>query len=117
MNYQHWRQAFADMLDLRTHHPEWLDDQVRSGRIKCFATNEGAIIAEIRTYPTGAREVHFLAAVGDVMVLVGELAPQVEKWGRKMECDFASIESREGWVRVMAPFGYRLHQVTIRKEL
>ena len=116
-NYQHWRQAFADMLDPRTHHPEWLDDQVRSGRIKCWATEEAAIIAEIKTYPTGARELHGLAAVGDMMVIVGELIPQAEKWGRKMECDFASIASREGWARVLAPFGYAVHQVTIRKEL
>jgi len=45
------------------------------------------------------------------------LIPQAEKWGRKMECDFASIASREGWARVLAPFGYAVHQVTIRKEL
>ena len=117
MNYQHWRNAFADMLDCRTHTGAWLDSEVEAGRIKCWATDAAAIIAEIKTYPTGARELHGLAAVGDMMVIVGELIPQAEKWGRKMECDFASIASREGWARVLAPFGYAVHQVTIRKEL
>jgi hypothetical protein len=81
MNYQHWRQAFADMLDPRTHTPEWLDGEVTEGRIKCWATPDAAIIAEIKTYPTGARELHGLAAVGHMVTIVGELIPLAEKWG------------------------------------
>jgi hypothetical protein len=115
--YQRFRTAFEALLDPRCYTIEWLDNQLASGKIRLWSTDDAAIIAEIKEYPTGARELHGLAAVGDMFVIVAELIPQAEKWGRKMECEFASISSREGWARVMAPFGYQPYQTTIRKAL
>lgn len=95
--------------------PAWyFDEQVLAGTWRCWGTDKAAILAELREYPTGAREVHGVAAVGDLPEIIA-LIPKAEEWGREEGCVRAVIESRPGWERVLPD--YELHQASVRKDL
>jgi hypothetical protein len=114
--YARWRDAFARALDGRFYTIEYVDTLVWSGRARLFADERAAVLVEIRIYPTGARDAHFLVGAGALEALV-DLAAQVEAWGRAHGCIGTLIESRSGWSKVMKTHGYETHQVSVRKEL
>lgn len=112
-----FRDDFAAMLDPETHTIEWLDGEVATGRMLLFATDASAIIASVRTYPTGLRELEGQAATGNLADIVGDLIPRAEAYARQIGCRYASIASREGWSRMLQGSGYKIHQTMIRKAL
>lgn len=113
--YLAFRQRFADTLDERFHTIEWLDFMVSSGAYRFWRSANAAIIAEIKKFPTGARQLHGLLAAGELAEIVSELIPQAEQWGRERGCVLAVIESRPGWAKALQD--YEIHQVSVRKEL
>ncbi|TFI59119.1 hypothetical protein E2493_06230 [Sphingomonas parva] len=115
--YLRFRDAFAAVLDPRLYTIGWLDGEILSGNLLLWVGREAAIVAQIRRYPTGAMDVEGLIAAGDLEEIVRDLIPAGEAWGRSIGCVGAIIESREGWARVLAPHGYRVHQIALRKEL
>lgn len=115
-DYLGFRDGFREALNPRFYTIEFLDGLVWSGRARLFGNERGAVVAEIKIYPTGERDVHFLVGAGDLDALIA-LAPAVEAWGREQGCLGALIESREGWARAMKRHGYELHQIAVRKEL
>ena len=117
VNYLQYRDSFAEILDPRTHTIEWLDAQVWSGHAKVWGSPDACLLTEIKHFPTGAFEVHVMIAAGDMGTLVNETIKQVEAWAQEIGALFVTIESRNGWVRVMEKHGYFLHQCNIRKEL
>lgn len=114
--YAEWRDRFAEVLDARLYDLAWLDEQVRSGRALVWAADDAAMLTEMRTYPTGARDIHGLVAAGKLETIVGELIPRAERWAQTVGCIGAVIESRQGWVRALEGSGYRVHQVALWKE-
>lgn len=112
-----WRERFVSMLDPALHTAEWLDLQVASGEMVLFANADAAILVSVRSYPTGLREIHGEAAVGELRDIVSALIPLAEIYGRECGCAFASIASRPGWSRELKVRGYDVHQVEIRKAL
>jgi hypothetical protein len=102
-------------MDERYHTLEWLDDQVLTGKAYFWRSDNAAIIAEIRTYPTGAKDIHGLIAAGELDEIVNVLIPQAEEWAREQGCIAAQIESRPGWARALKD--YEPHQLIVRKEL
>lgn len=111
--YQAFREDFAALDPDR--YPAWhIDEQVASGKWRCWGNDKAAILAEIKTYPAGLREVHGIAAAGDLQEIV-TLIPHAEEWGRQHGCVRAVIESREGWLRMLPD--YCAHTVAARKEL
>lgn len=112
--YQRFRDQFAEVLDTRFYTIEWLDSQVYNGIFRLWSNEASAIIAEIKHYPTGAKEVHGLIAAGELEGII-ELIPKAEAWGRSVGAIVAGISSREGWSRALPD--YSVHQVEIRKEL
>lgn len=113
--YRH-RDELAALLDPRCYTIEWLDGEVWSGRLKAWANDTSIIIADVKMYPTGAREIHGMAAAGDLPGIL-ELIATAEEWAKAQGIEFASIASREGWAKVLHGRGYRVHQVEVRKEL
>lgn len=111
--YERFRDEFA-ALDPDRYPADYIDRQVWTGAWRCWGDDSAAILAEIRTYPSGLREVHGIAAAGDLRAIVG-LIPLAEAWGASAGCKIASIESREGWGKLLP--GYRVEQVRIVKEL
>lgn len=114
--YLPWRVAIAEMLDPRRHTIEWLDGQVMTGRASAWTAVDAVIITEIRAYPTGAREVHGLAAAGRMETVRDVLIPAAEEYGRSIGCIGAVIESRPGWKKVLAGSGYEVRQIALGKE-
>lgn len=115
-DYWLFRDQLEQLLDPRCYTIEWLDRQIMTGAAQVLSDGRGIIVFQVKDYPAGAREVHGLCAAGDLPAII-ELIEQAEEWGRSVGCTFASIASREGWVRVLSDKGYRVHQVELRKEL
>lgn len=111
--YLRFRSDFIS-LDPDRYPATFIDGMVQSGLWRCWGTDGAAILAEIRTYPSGVKEVHGIAAAGDLHEIIS-LIPFAENWGRDNGCDRAVIESRAGWERALPD--YQLHQVSLRKEL
>lgn len=115
--YLRFRDRFAALLDPAYYTIDWLDEQVRSGEFLVFTGDNSAILASIKVYPTGLKELHGMAAVGNLVELVGSLIPVAEQFGRSIGCAVGVIESREGWGKVMKAHGYELYQTSLRKTL
>ncbi len=115
--YLHFRPQFGEVIDERYHTLDWLDGQILSGEFRFWRSHKAAIITEMRTYPTGSCDIHGIIAAGDMGEIVHSLIPQAEGWGREQGCLAALVESRPGWVRALAPSGYEVQQVIVRKGL
>ena len=92
----------------------YIDEQIHKGTWHCLGDQNAAVIIEFRQYPSGLREVHGIAAAGDLETIKG-LIPVAEEMGRLGGCRLAAIESREGWLKALPD--YELEQVRIVKEL
>lgn len=114
--YEPWRDDYASAVDGRRYPIEWIDEQVASGVFGAFATAKTGMLAEVKTYPTGFREVHCMVAAGSIPGTL-ELRPFIEEWGRLQGCGEAIVDSRPGWQKVLKPFGYSLQKTTLRKVL
>lgn len=112
IEYIRFRDIFV-ALDPDRYPAEWWDHQILSGAFRCWGNDRAAIVAEIKTYPSGLREVHGVAAAGE-LASIAELIPLAEAWGREAACVRAVIESRPGWAKLP---DYEVHQVAVRKEL
>lgn len=115
--YARFRDGFAEALDPELYTIEYLDWLVAEGRALFWATERGAILAEVKTYPTGAKAIHGLVATGELEEITDILIPAAEAWARASECKFAIIESRDGWRRQLRGSGYEPFQVSLRKAL
>jgi hypothetical protein len=111
--YARFRDEFADIAPDK-YPASYIDGQVLSGEWRCWGTERAAIIAEIKTYPSGLKEVHGVAATGDLGE-IRALIPLAEQWGRENGCQWAAIESRGGWERLLPE--YQVEQVRIAREL
>lgn len=111
--YARFRNDFVS-LDPDRYPADYIDGQVTAGAWRCWGNEQAAILAEIRSYPSGAREVHGIAAAGELEQIIG-LIPLAEEWGRECGCQWASIESHPAWARLLP--GYEVAQVRIVKEL
>ena len=110
------RGEIAGLLDPRCYTMNWLDSQVWCGRIRCWHDDDALILAEVRMFPAGAREIHGMIAVGDLGGILG-LIEQAEQWAINENIEFATIASRAGWSKVLKSRGYAPFQIELRKEL
>ena len=111
--YEEWRDEFAKILDERFYTISWLDCQVTNGAIGCMGNEQAAILYEIKTYPTGFKELQGMAAAGDLDAIKESLIPAAESLAKSMGCGSAEISSREAWVRLLPD--YEIYQTTIKK--
>lgn len=114
MTYEHWRSRFLEAADEELYPAEWMDRRVATGRARFWGNEQAAILAEIKLYPSGAKEVHGLVAAGDLDA-IRALIPLAEQWGKSRGCKLASIESHPAWARLMPD--YSISQVRIVKEI
>ena len=117
LDYMRFRDAFAAAMDPRLYTIEHLDRLILSGEARLWSAADAAIVAEIRTFPTGARALHGLVAAGTLETITGRLIPTAEAWARERGCLLSIIESRPGWARALKPNGYSPHQLAVMKEL
>jgi len=115
--YLEFRPDFAKVIDTRFYTIEWLDAQIFAGLANLWASDDAAIVAELKRYPAGGLELHGLVAAGNKETIIETLIPAAETWGKERGCIVASIASRSGWQRALKASGYELHQTVVRKEL
>lgn len=111
--YKPFREAIVALDPLR-YPADYIDRQVWAGFWRCWGTEDAAILAELRTYPSGVFEVHGIAAAGDLDAIIA-LIPKAEDWGRSLGAIGAVIESRPGWIKALPD--YQLFQAAMRKDL
>lgn len=116
MSYADWRQKLYGALDSRFYTIHWLDWIVMTGQGKVFLNETSCGIAEIRSYPSTAKEVHVIVAAGDIEGILA-LRPEFEAWGRECGAITAAVDSREAWGELMAPLGYNTYQICLKKDL
>lgn len=116
MTYADWRGRFLEAVDETLHPAWWIDHMVERGGWRFWANADAAILAEIRRYPSGAKEVHGIVAAGDLDAIKA-LIPLAEQWGRECGATRASIASHPAWARLMKSAGYEPEQLTIAKVL
>lgn len=114
--YLAFRDQFREAMDPAFFTIEYLDNLITSGAAFLFASQDAAIVIEIKQFPGGARAVHGLVAAGNVPE-IKKLIERAEEWGRINGCTYGLIESRPGWERLMKAEGYRPFQISIVKEL
>lgn len=115
--FRRFRDQFLEAIDPRYYCIYWLENRILNGSAHIATTEDAAIIYEVRTYPTGAKEIHGLLAAGNMESIVTELIPHAEQIARDLGCISTCIESRPGWAKALKPYGYEMHQVSIKKEL
>lgn len=117
MTYAAWRERLGSALDPRFYTLEYLDGLMASGRAQIAATQDCAIIVELKQFPSGAVAMHCLVAAGEMNAAIELLNTEVERAARSLGCLGLLIESREGWARALKRHGYEPFQVSIFKEL
>lgn len=115
--YLRFRDGLVAVLDPELYNPEWLDMMVWSGQFMLFTTENCVILASIKVYPTGVKELHGELAFGNLRDIVHMAIPSAIDFARSQGCKIATISSREGWSRMLKKQGFNLHQTTIRKVL
>lgn len=64
------------------------------------------------------KAINFWATGGDLKEMTQVLRPAVEQWAKAHGCSISTFSTpREGFARVMEPFGYRKTHITITKDL
>lgn len=116
MTYADFRAGFARAMDPDFHRIEELDAKVAHGAALLWFTDKSAVAGEIQRYPN-ALVLHCLCATGDMDEIVNILAPQAEEWAKLAGCTHVTVESREGWGRVLKKRGYGPHTLTVAKVL
>lgn len=116
MTYLDFREGFARAMDPDFHRIEELDAKVADGSALLWMTDKSAVAGEVQRYPN-ALVLHCLCATGDLGEIIDVLRPQAEEWARQAGCTHVTVESREGWVRVLKKRGYGAHTVTLGKRL
>ena len=116
MSYADWRERFLEAVDQDLHPADWIDANVATGKWRFWESDRAAILARIKLYPSGAKEVHGLVAAGGLDAIKA-LIPLAEQWGRDSGATRASISSHPAWVRLMRNEGYEMTQATIVKVL
>ena len=115
-DYIRFRDRFAEAMDPRFYTIEWLDRKIWSGEFRLWANDGAAIVAEIKEYPTGAREVAIFVAAGIPKEIV-KFTGQVEAWGRSCGAIRGDVTSHPAWGRLLKDRGYEMIQTVLKREL
>lgn len=76
---------------------------------------KGALVTEMRTYPTGLKTVNVLLLGGEDTVLWLDLWPKIQRWALERGCTRAELTGRKGWVRTLRD--WRETMVNMEKDL
>lgn len=115
MTYEKWRVALWEASIPEFHPLEWQDELLASGQGQFWATDSGAIITQIVTFPSGSKVCRTHSGAGDLSALLNDLKPQIEAWAKAQGCSHCLIEGRDGWKRVHPDYSH--HQTILTKTL
>ncbi|NBW13799.1 MAG: hypothetical protein EBR82_37940 [Caulobacteraceae bacterium] len=109
---------FADALG---DDPVWtvrdLFEMVRRGEGTIWPNERSALFLKFNDYPNGEKVIEVGPAGGDLEEILASV-PRIEAWARANGRTQAIVYAgREGWRRALAPQGYEMFQIALRKVL
>lgn len=125
MNAAPWLSAFAERAALveraleysgGTHDVADVAAAIENGLFQMWCGPHSIVVTEIIEYPK-MRDCHVFLA-GGMLDEVEQIAPHVEEWARKQNCQRVTIAGRKGWERTfLRGRGYMPRWYVMSKEL
>lgn len=103
------------LLESGTHTIEDVHRRIDEGRAQVWVHQYGTIITEIIDHPRLSELNYWIVAgdIGDCMKLI----PHIEAYGRSMNVARSIGTGRRGFQKVLEKHGWKLHAVTMVKEM
>jgi hypothetical protein len=111
-----WRPEFAKVVNDGLWSIEELEDRVAAKAAIFFPGSKCALVGETIRYPTGARALHIVWAVGDKVEQLA-MIPGIEAMARMMGCRRMVFDLKADDQTAMKAQGYRLLTVKLVKAL
>lgn len=86
---------------------------LRSGHAQLWPGENAAFVTQCVTDPP---RLHVWLAGGDLRELLS-MIPGMAAWGRAQGCEWATVDGRPGWKRILKPYGFVEHEGELWKEL
>lgn len=95
--------------------PDEVRRRVLAGSAQLWPGEAGALVSECVAGAKG-RSIHIWLAGGRLEELRA-MRPGMEAWARAMGCEWATIQGRKGWDRVLGDTGFERDGPLLRKRL
>lgn len=97
-------------------------DKIESGEQQLWVSFEGqkiygVVTTRIASYPAGPRLDIVYCAGDNLREWMADMLALLERWGRDNQCVGVELVGREGWVKMLAPFGYEKRYIVMEKSL
>lgn len=114
MTYEKWRGRLARANDPALIPITHIDELLSEGLAQFWATDDAAMVSQLREWPGGAVTVEVIAAAGRKSDIIGHLGDSVQAWGAANGASHALVAGRDGWRRERPDF--RHYQTLLIKE-
>ncbi len=101
---RHWIKAALDEHPIKTHDVEHVLEACLTGNAQIWPTVNSVCVIEIITHPTGIKTLHGWLAGGD-LAEIKKTVLQLEKYGKEIGCQAATIQGRRGWLKAFTGYG------------
>src|SRR4051812_12674278 len=101
-----WLQAALDAEPVPTHTLEHVREALDTERAQLWPTATSAVVAEIATFPTGAKIMHGWLAAGELAAILYTYK-HLEAYARESGCSGFEIKARRGWQPIVKPLGLK----------
>lgn len=115
MTYEKWRHRLARANNPALIPITYVDELLSDGRAQFWATEDAAIVTQLREWPGGAVTVEVIAAAGKKGDVIGPLHEAAAVWAKGEGASHVLIAGRDGWRRELPEF--RHYQTLLLKEL
>lgn len=94
-----------------------VETDLAANEARLWIGERSCILTKVNDYAsTGERVLEIWLGGGD-LAEIREAIPTLEDWARRAGCTQATIDGRRGWLRTLAPFGFREYTTVVRKIL
>lgn len=115
MTYQKWRHRLARANDPALIPITHIDELLSDGLAQFWATDDAAMVTQMKEWPGGAVTVEVVAAAGKKGDITGVLGEAAVAWGAQNGASHVLVAGRDGWRRERPDF--RHYQTLLIKEL
>lgn len=113
--YAKWRARLARANDPRLIPITHIDELLVSGLAQFWATDDAAMVTELKAWPGGAVTIEPIAAAGKKGDIVGPLGDAAVEWGKANGATIVRVAGRDGWRRERPDF--RHYQTILMKDI
>lgn len=115
MNYEKWRHRLARANDPRLIPITHIDELLIQGAAQFWATDDAAMVTELKEWPGGAVTIEPIAAAGKKGDILGPLQASAQAWGKANRATIVRVVGRDGWRRELSEF--RHYQTILMKDI